>query len=91
MKSLVSQLYILNDPFNQYPTIKIAHSEPDPTIKSLNNQGVNLNEFIYFNGIRGPIKIWDVSEIPEEINIVEKFSHSFDGWGSLDNLEFRNN
>ena len=87
MKSLVSQLYILNDPFNQYPTIKIAHSESDPTIKSLNNQGVNLNEFIFFNGMRGPIKIWEV-DYPENILTREEFLRTSGEYAEFDNLVF---
>ncbi len=88
-KSLVSQLYLMNDPFDNYKTIKLVHSEPDPYVSLLKAQGIDLNDFIYFNGIRGPIKIWETINIPNEINIVEEFYAPSEGYGSLDDLKFK--
>jgi len=87
-KSLFAQLYLMNDPLDNYKTIKLAHSEDDQVVKSLKMQGVDLGGFVYYQGFRGPIKIWDVREIPDDINIVEEFKESSDGWGTLDNMEF---
>lgn len=58
-KGLYARLYLMNDPFNQYPTLKIAHIENDYVIDFLKMQGVN-SEIVYYNGFRGPIKIWKV-------------------------------
>jgi len=88
-KSLFAQLYLMNDAFDNYKTIKLVHSEDDPVISSLKAQGVDLGEFVYYQGFRGPIKIWDVSDIPEEINVVKEFKEPFESWAGLDNLEFR--
>ncbi len=59
-EGLFAQLYLMNDVNKQYPTIKIAHSEDDDVVKALKAQGMNLGEFIYFNGLRSPLKIWKV-------------------------------
>ncbi|MEK6919093.1 MAG: STT3 domain-containing protein [Nanoarchaeota archaeon] len=38
----------------------IAHSEDDQIVTSLKQQGADVNDFVNFNGLRGPIKIWEV-------------------------------
>jgi len=89
-KSLFARLFLLNDVFGEYGTIKLAYTEDNPVVASLKNQGVQLGDFIYYQGFRGPIKIWDVQEIPSEINIVKEFKEPFNGtFGSLDGLEFK--
>ncbi|MFA5258570.1 MAG: STT3 domain-containing protein [Candidatus Pacearchaeota archaeon] len=60
MRGFFAQKYLLNDPFKKFPNFKIVHSEPNLIISSLNSQGMNLPEFVYFQGIQGPIKIWSV-------------------------------
>lgn len=89
-KSLFARLFLLNDIFNEYKTLKSVHSEDNPVIASLKNQGVPFEgEFIYYQGFRGPIKIWDVQEIPKEIKIVQEFKEPFNGtFGALDRLKF---
>ena len=87
MESLFAQLYLLNDPFERYPTVELAHSEPDPTIEALRGQGVNLNEFIYFGGIRGPMKIWKI-EYPENILEREEFLSTSGDYAEFDDLKF---
>ena len=60
MRGLLSQIYLLNNSLGNFDNFKPVHSEPNPIIEYLNQQGANLNEFIYFNGIQGPIKIWEI-------------------------------
>ena len=60
MRGFFSQKYLLNDPFNKFPNFKLVHSEPNLIISSLNSQGMNLPEFVYFQGVQGPIKIWSI-------------------------------
>jgi len=66
MRGFLAQKYLLNDPFNNFPHFELIHTEPNLIIDSLNSQGLNLNEFIYFNGIMGPIKIWKINYTGEE-------------------------
>ncbi len=57
--TLFSKLYLMDDPLNEYSNLKIVHVEDDFVIEFLKNQGWGLGEFVYFNGFRGPIKIWE--------------------------------
>ena len=87
-KSLFAQLYLMDDPFNNYTPIKLAHSEDDQVVKSLKMQGLDLGDFVYYQGFRGPIKIWDVREIPENILVKEEFLRTSGEWAEFDDLEF---
>jgi len=68
MRGMLAQVYILNDPFNNFPNFKIAHSEPNIFIENINNQGYNVNEFAYIDGLgeAGPIKIWEIKYTGDE-------------------------
>ncbi|MBI3623783.1 hypothetical protein HY212_06930 [Candidatus Pacearchaeota archaeon] len=87
MNSLVSQLYLLNDPFKRYPTVTLAHSEDDSFVSFVNGQGANVKDFVYFNGLRGPIKMWKV-DYPENIATKDEFLRTSGGYGEFDNLTF---
>jgi hypothetical protein len=86
--SLIAQLYLMNDPSNKYKGIELAHSEPDPLETYLETySGMNLNEFFYLNGLRGPLKIWEVNP-PENIIAREEFAMLSGEFAGLDNLTF---
>jgi asparagine N-glycosylation enzyme membrane subunit Stt3 len=85
--SLFAQLYLMNDPNKLYPTVKIAHVEDDNIIKAVKQQIPNVGEFIYYQGFRGPIKIWKV-DYPENILTRNEFLKSSGIYGELDNLQF---
>ena len=73
--SLVAKLYLMNDPEKEYEELKLVHSEspyPFP---------------FYYGGFRGPIKIWEVNEMP---NIIarKEFLRAFGEYGEFDDLEF---
>lgn len=88
-KSLFAQLYLLDDAFGNYESVKVVHIEDDQVVASLKAQGASNSDFVYYNGFRGPIKIWDVSEIPNEINVVPEFKEGPVGeYGTLDDLQF---
>ena len=87
MNSLVGQLYLLNDPFKKYPTVTLAHSEDDAFVSFVNSQGANVKDFVYFNGLRGPIKIWKV-DYPENIVTKEEFLRTSGKYGEFDDLKF---
>ncbi|MCH7850054.1 MAG: hypothetical protein IH845_00220 [Nanoarchaeota archaeon] len=77
-KGLFAQLYLLDDAFGNYPTVKIAHEESNSVIKSIRSSGYSGGEFIYYQGLRGPIKIWEV-DYPSETEIIEEFKEVLDG------------
>jgi len=86
-KGLFSRLYLLNDPMNEYNTIKLTYVQQDPFVENLNSQGANLGEFMDFNGFRGPIKIWKV-DYPANILTKEEFLRTSGNWAEFDNLTF---
>ena len=80
MRSMFAQIYLLNDPFNKFPNLKLVHSEPNLIIDNLNKQGLDLPEFVFFldnnnldisnilgsEDFYGPIKIWEIEYIGNE-------------------------
>jgi hypothetical protein len=88
VNSLVAQLYLMNDPLNQYVGVELALSEPDPLETSIEAySGKQINEFFYFGGIRGPLKIWKINP-PEYIIAREEFAMTSGEFAGLDNLTF---
>ncbi len=86
--SLVAQLYLMNDPQGKYEGVELVHSEPDPIETYLERYAnMDINEFFYFNGLRGPLKIWEVNP-PENIIAREEFTAISGDYASLDDLEF---
>ncbi len=65
-RGMLSQVYILDDPLERFSNFKLVHTEPSLIIESLNQQGMNLPDFVYYNGIQGPIKIWEIEYSGEE-------------------------
>ena len=86
--SLVAQLYLMNDPFGKYKTIIVAHSEQDPLVQSLRSQGMQVGDFVFANGLRGPLEIWDTRNIPENILYKEEFLRNTGTYAEFDNLSF---
>ncbi len=66
MRGLLGQIYLLDDPFENYPNFKLTHTEPNIIIENLNSQNMGLNDFVYFQGLQGPIKIWEIEYTGEE-------------------------
>ncbi len=87
MWSLVSQMYILNNSFEKYQGLKLVHSEQDPYVNLFKNSGTDLGDFIYFNGIKAPIKIWKF-DCPLNILEREEFLSKSGDWAEFDNLQF---
>jgi asparagine N-glycosylation enzyme membrane subunit Stt3 len=81
---LFAQLYLMNDPFNEYPTVKLALSQDDSLLQGLKNQGFT-GEFVYYNGFDGPIKIWNTL-YPSNILSRSEFTQTSGAYGAFDNL-----
>lgn len=52
----LARLYLYNED-NSY--FKLAHSEDDVVVKQTKAQGID-SDFVYYGGLRGPIRIWEV-------------------------------
>jgi asparagine N-glycosylation enzyme membrane subunit Stt3 len=88
-KSLFAQMFLLNDAFGNYESLELVHSEDSPIVASLKAQGAIAGDFVYYQGFRGPIKIWDVSEVPDGIKVIEEFRSAPTGeYGYLDGFDF---
>lgn len=82
--SLFAQLYLMNDPLNKYSTIKLAHAQYGGVLQALRNQGF-IKDFVYYNGFRGPIKIWKI-KYPSNILSKEEFTMGLGKYAEFDNL-----
>ncbi|MGA2130346.1 MAG: hypothetical protein ABSG05_01885 [Candidatus Pacearchaeota archaeon] len=86
--SLFAQLYMMNDPFNKYSTIKVANLQEDPLVSSLKAQGASIGDFIYAGGgVRAPLEIWQVS-YPSYIISRPEFMSTSGQFAAFDNLTF---
>ncbi len=84
--SLFANLYLMDDPFNKYPTITLANSEDDYVVNALKQQGAEVGDFVYYGGFRGPLKIWKV-EYPQGTETHDEFLQLTSNWeGELDKL-----
>lgn len=62
MRALWVRLYLLEEGENFH----LAYNQPDQVVSELRRQGLNVSDIIYFGGLRGPIKIWEVEYTGKE-------------------------
>jgi asparagine N-glycosylation enzyme membrane subunit Stt3 len=88
--SLMGRLYILNDYYNEYNGLTLAHKQEDPAVSYFKQfTGGQLNEFIYYQGLRAPLKIWKVDYPEDTLTYQEFLDREFfvtKGFGGLDYL-----
>jgi len=61
-RALWVRMYLLGEGTN----LKLVHSETNPVVASLRQNNLNVNDFIFFSDVEGPIKIWK-AEFPASI------------------------
>ena len=86
-KGLFAQLYLMDDPLKKYSTLTLARSQPDIFVSQLKAQGLGIEDIVYFQGFRGPIKIWKV-EYPANIIEVKGFLKTSGEYSEFDNFTF---
>lgn len=69
VKSQLARLYLYNE---DNPNFKLVHSEDDFVVAELKKQDPNIGDIIYFNGVRGPIRIWEIN-YPSDIELKEEY------------------
>ena len=62
MRALWVQMYLLNNT----KQFNLIHAEDNYIVKGLKEQGVVSRELIYYRGLQGPIKIWEINYTGEE-------------------------
>jgi len=85
MDSLFVQLYLMDDIFNKYPTMKLVYNGQNKIIKSIKEEGYNVGDFVIYDGFKGSIKIWKI-EYPEDIVYREEFLKREGELAEFDNL-----
>ena len=58
VKTNLARYYIYGE---SSPNFKLVHSQPDFVVEILNEQGIDVGDFVFFNEFRGPIKIWEMN------------------------------
>ncbi len=69
VNSQLARLYLYDEKNTGF---RLAHAESDIIVESLRSQGLSIGEFIFFEGLRGPIKIWEIN-YPADIKFNEEF------------------
>lgn len=68
--SQLARLYLYKLPDENF---KLVHNEDDFVVDSLKAQGVAVkNDLVYFNGVRGPIRIWEIN-YPKNIAFDQRY------------------
>lgn len=57
VNTLFAKLYLYGQETNAF---HVVHQQPDYVVDQLKSQGVQLGQFVYYNGVRGPITIWEI-------------------------------
>ena len=74
MRGFLAQKYLLDDVFNNFPNFPVAYTEPALVVAELRAQGLGVRDFVYYQGLQGPIKIWDVEYTGREKKVEEYVS-----------------
>jgi len=56
--SQLARLYLYKD---NDPYFTLVHSEDDYVVSILKSQNAITSDFVFFNGLRGPIRIWEIN------------------------------
>ena len=89
-EGLFTRLYLMGDSYNQYSSVKEAHTEDDYVVRSLKAQGLNVGDFVYYQGLRAPLKIWKV-DYPSNILDHPELRARDGEYGAADSLSFISN
>ena len=69
VKSQLARLYLYQDKNSAF---KLIHSEDDLFVALLKTQRPEIEDIVFFNGIRGPIRIFEI-EYPNDIELKEEY------------------
>ncbi|VVB82173.1 Dolichyl-phosphooligosaccharide-protein glycotransferase [uncultured archaeon] len=54
----LAKLYLFNEPSNYF---KLVHTESNLLVQQMQQQGLNVQDFVYYQDVQGPIKIWSIN------------------------------
>jgi len=61
----LARLYLFGEKSDYF---RLVHTEPNLIINDIAKQGLDLGDFIYYQGFQGPIKIWEIN-YPSDIKL----------------------
>ncbi len=69
VNSQLARLYLYQDPNSAF---KLVHNEDDFLITQIKANYPSIEDIVYFNGVRGPIRIWEIN-YPSDIEFKEEY------------------
>ena len=69
VKSQLARLYLYGQDDEYFKTV---HIEDDLVVQELKAQGVSFGHFVYYQGLRGPINIWEV-KYPSNMKVKQEY------------------
>ena len=69
VKSQLARLYLYKE---NDPNFKLVHNEDDALVSFIKSQNSDIEDIIFFDGVRGPIRIWELN-YPTDIELNEKY------------------
>jgi asparagine N-glycosylation enzyme membrane subunit Stt3 len=57
VNSELAKLYLFDEESDYF---RLVHTEDSSVISEIKQQGYNLGDFVYYQGLQGPIKIWEI-------------------------------
>jgi hypothetical protein len=69
VKAALTRLFLYKE---NNPYFKLAHSEDDFIVAQLKTQNSKITDFVYYGGVRGPIKIWSIN-YPAGIKVKDEY------------------
>ena len=61
--SQLAKLFLFGEKTDYF---KLVHTEDNLFVKNMKQQGMNVGDFVYYQGLQGPIKIWQISYPSDE-------------------------
>lgn len=58
--------------FDEGKNFKLIHTQSDPIVEIIRNQGIQIGDFVYYGEVRGPIKIWEIN-YPSGMKVNEEY------------------
>ncbi len=67
--SQLAELYLFDKKTEHF---KLVYTESNSVVNLLKDQGAGIGEFVYYQGLQGPIKIWEI-KYPSDIKLNEDY------------------
>ena len=65
LSGYLGQVYLLDNSLGNFNNFKLVHTEQDYILRQIDTTH-SLGDFVYYQGLRGPIKIWEISYTGKE-------------------------